>query len=177
MTHKITVKLFAQQSDGFAHDTFVPILHSWIQFEQVPDHLLVDVTDYGHVPDGPGTVLVSHEANFYVDRTGGRLGLTYQRKSPAAGTFRDQLKQAILAAKQATELLENDGRLDGKLRFKTDEIYIRLNDRLNAPNKPETFNAIHADVESVLRELFGRPMTVQPTGTPEELFGIHATAA
>lgn len=176
MTHKITVKLFAE-SDTFEADTFVPILHSWIQLGQVPDHLLVDITDYGHVPDGPGTVLVSHEANFYVDRMGGRLGVTYQRKTPAAGTFRDQLKQAILAAKGAADRLEQDGRLNGKLRFKTDEIEIRLNDRLLAPNTPETFAGVRADVEAVLKELFRREMRLSHGGKAEELLSIHATAA
>ena len=35
----------------------------------VPDHLLIDVADYAHVPNGPGTVLVAHEANIHIDRT------------------------------------------------------------------------------------------------------------
>ena len=176
MTHRIVIKLFAE-SDTFAPDAFVPVLHSWIQFEQVPDHLLVDVADYGHVPDGPGTVLVSHEANFYVDRLGGRLGITYQRKTPAPGPFRDQLRQAILAAKRAADLLEQDGRLDGKLRFRTDEVEVRLADRLHAPNTPDTFAAVRGDVRAVLRELFGREMDLAHVDEPRGLLTIRATAA
>ena len=80
---KIAVKIFAQ-SDSFAPSQFVPIFQHWIQNQSVEGHRLIDVADYGHVVGGPGTVLISSEANFYTDRGENKFGLLYSRKRPAA---------------------------------------------------------------------------------------------
>jgi hypothetical protein len=77
---KLSVKFYVEESSQLKLADIVPVFHSWIQFHSIPDHLLIDVADYAHVPDGPGIVLVSHEANFYLDRFDSRLGLTYTRK-------------------------------------------------------------------------------------------------
>ena len=90
---------------GIEDSSFVPVFHSFIQTHALPDHLLIDVGDYTHVPDGPGTVLVSHEANVYMDHTvGGRLGLF-----PANASFErahDEML-AIVGAEDAYELHMN----------------------------------------------------------------------
>src|SRR5262245_26822662 len=96
--HKINVKFFAAEPVQVEYAEVVPVFHSWIQIQSVPDHTLIDVADYAHVQDGPGILLVSHEANFYADSFGGRFGFTYQRKHPAAGEFKDRVRQAIVAA-------------------------------------------------------------------------------
>jgi hypothetical protein len=61
---KIAVKLFAPHAQ-VPEGALIPIYHHWIQNHSIPDHLLIDVADYEHVPEGPGTVLVAHEANIY----------------------------------------------------------------------------------------------------------------
>jgi hypothetical protein len=66
----------------------VPVFHRWIQQKSFPNHLLVDVADYAHVPEGPGTLLVSHEANIHFDRDGGKPGVLYVRKQPAGENVR-----------------------------------------------------------------------------------------
>jgi hypothetical protein len=153
--HKISVKFYADSgTDLGAHD-FVPVLHSWIQNQAVADHMLVDVSDYGHVHNGPGTLLVSHEANFYLDRIDGRLGLTYARKQPASGGFVERLRQAITAALEACIRIEDDAKLAGKIKFGTGEVTIRVNDRLLAPNTQATFAAVRGDVERVAADLYG----------------------
>jgi hypothetical protein len=144
---KISVKLFATTDDVSGH-AFVPVFHKWIQAHALPDHLLVDVADYAHVADGPGSVLVAHEANIYADRTNGRLGLTYARKQSSGGTFQDRLRQAYDAARSVAQMLTREPSLDG-LSFKTDEVLVRINDRLLAPNTPETFAKVERDVRAV----------------------------
>ena len=72
--HKIAVKFYVQDATGLEDAEFVPVLHAWIQDHAVKDHTLIDVADYAHVHNGPGTLLVAHEANFYLDRTDGFLG-------------------------------------------------------------------------------------------------------
>lgn len=153
---KITIKLYAE-SDTFAPAEFVPVFHGWIQNQSFPDHLLIDVTDYAHVPAGPGTLVVSSEANVHMDRGDNRLGLLYVRKRPIPGAtnFREQMRGTLAAALTAAALLEADPALSGRLRFRTDEIAVRINDRLLAPNTVETFEAVKEDVEAVATELHG----------------------
>ena len=71
--HKISVKFFVDRPWAVQGHEFVPVFHSWIQLKTVPDHMLIDVADYSHVKDGPGTLLVAHEANIYLDRFDGML--------------------------------------------------------------------------------------------------------
>jgi hypothetical protein len=172
---KIAVKLFAVR-DGFAPDAFVPVFHRWIQEQSLPGHLLIDVADYAHVANGPGTVLVSSEANLYTDRAEGRLGLLYSRKLPFSppGTFRQRLRAAIGEALKAAEKLESDSALSGKLNFRGDEILIRLNDRLNAPNNEQTLADVKLDVQTIASELFpGKLVSLEPHITPNTLFEIR----
>ena len=154
-THKISVKFYAEDDSRIAAHELVPVFHSWIQNRAVPDHMLVDVADYAHVHNGPGTLLVAHEANFYTDRIDGRLGLTYSRKQPAPGQFIDRLRQAVTAALEAAVRLEDDPRLAGKLKFGTSEMTIRVPDRLLAPNTMETYSQVRADIETVASDLYG----------------------
>jgi hypothetical protein len=172
---KIAVKLFAVR-DGFAPDAFIPVFHSWIQNQSLPGHLLIDVADYAHVVNGPGTVLVASEANLYLERGEGRLGLLYSRKLPFSppGTFGERLRAVLRETLKAAEKLESDPALAGKLTFRSDEILIRLNDRLNAPNNEQTFAAVKSDVQAIATELFGgKPAKLEPHITPHTLFEIR----
>ncbi|MGA2232711.1 MAG: hypothetical protein ABSH22_17570 [Tepidisphaeraceae bacterium] len=151
---KIAVKIFAAR-DVFEPSEFVPVFHRWIQSQVLPDHLLIDVADYAHVPAGPGTVLVSSQANLYTDRAEDRFGLLYSRKLPLEGSFQERLLHVVGEALKAAALLETEPSLVGRLTFKTDELLIRLNDRLLAPNTAETFAATKPDFIALSDRLFG----------------------
>ncbi|MEA2709142.1 MAG: hypothetical protein QOF78_1743 [Phycisphaerales bacterium] len=153
--HKISVKFYVEDDSRVAQHEFVPVFHSWIQNHSVPEHMLVDVADYAHVHNGPGTLLVAHEANFYADRLDGRLGLTYSRKHAAPGSFLDGLRQAVTAALEACVRLEDDARLAGKVKFGTGEMTIRIPDRLLAPNTPQTYQEVRGDIETLAADLYG----------------------
>jgi hypothetical protein len=163
---KIAVKLFVE-SDVFAPSEFVPVFHHWIQTHALEDHLMVDVADYAHVPAGPGTVLITSEANIHMDRGENRLGLLYVRKTPIASLdngsmFRDRLIGVIGETLKVAAKLEQEPELAGRLKFRTDEISIRLNDRLLAPNTPGTFAAVKPDVLAVAHDLYGSaPITIE----------------
>src|SRR3954462_10668180 len=128
--YKIGVKFFVDDPTAIDPHAFVPVFHSWIQQHAVADHMLIDVADYEHVHNGPGTVLVAHEANFYTDRTDGRLGLTYSRKWPGGGSVQERLRQAYAAVLDGCRRLESDPSLAGKVTFRTDESVVKINDRL-----------------------------------------------
>src|SRR2546421_4680266 len=123
---KIAIKLYVEDESAAAPAQFVPIFHSWIQRHAVAEHTLVDVADYAHVHNGPGVVLIAQEANFYLDRLDGFLGFTYSRKQPAAGRFADRLRQAVAAAIEGAQRLQEGT----KLKFRTNESSVKLNDRL-----------------------------------------------
>jgi len=170
---KISAKIFVAD-DHFAAEQFVPIFHRWIQTGAIDGHLLIDVADYAHVPGGPGTVLIGSEANFCMDRGENRLGLLYWRKLPLPGTFRDRLRAVLVETFQAAAKLESEKSLPGGIAFGTDEIVIRLRDRLLAPSHAQTLATVKPDVAAVAGELYhGRPFTLEPRIDPLQLFEIR----
>lgn len=178
-SYKLAVKFFADDTPALPDDAFIPIFHSWIQQHAIKDHLLIDVADYAHVPEGPGTVLISYEANFSTDRQDNRLGLLYFRKQPIAGadTFPRRLAAVFRAALEAAAKLEEEVTLRGKLKFRTDEFSFRIHDRLLAPNDPATFEQLRPELQKFLAELYsGAYVTLTQQGKPDELFEIRVKA-
>ena len=131
---KLGIKCFAADTGRVDIRNFIPVFHSWIQEQKIPGHLLIDVHDYSHVQNGPGILLVAHEGNFSTDQDEGRLGLEYYRKQPISG---DGLKMVFEIVTGAARLLEADARLNG-VKFISDEFLVFSNDRLHAPNSPDT---------------------------------------
>ena len=118
-------------------------------------HRLIDVADYGHVAAGPGTVLVCSEANFYMDRGDNRLGLLYSRKTAMPGSFADRLATVMTDTLKTVARLASEDVFGGKLSFSTDEIIIRLNDRLLAPANAQTLAAVEPDIRALAKRLYG----------------------
>src|SRR4051794_8276920 len=131
---KLIVKFYAADGSSIKLQDVVPVFHNWIQFHSIREHLLIDVADYAHVPNGPGVVLIAHEANFYLDELDGKLGFSYSRKQPLVGSFADRLKYAARIALEACALLEENSELAGRIKFRTDRVSVKINDRLLAPN-------------------------------------------
>jgi len=137
---RLGVKLFVENPSSLEIRSFIPIFHSWIQRQAIEGHLLIDIHDYSHVYRGPGILLVAHEGNFSMDLAEDRLGLFYYRKQPSKGSLRDHIQTIFRTALEACRLLEQESELKG-IRFKTDEVLVVANDRLFAPNTPETFQS------------------------------------
>ena len=111
----------------------IPVFHRWIQ-ERSLDELMVDVADYTHVPDGPGVVLVCHDAIYSLDSGEGALGLLYSRRRethPSLGTIAtldDRLASVFRRALSACARLERERELAG-LSFPGDRFELAINDR------------------------------------------------
>jgi hypothetical protein len=162
---RFSFKLFIANPGAFTLEEVDPVLHSWIQTHAITDHLLVDVADYAHVHHGPGVVLVSHEANYSLDSRDGQTGLTYQRKRPIDGDLVARLRTTLRATVEAAALLEAS--LEGRIKFRTDQIEFRICDRLEAPNTPETLAAVRGALEAVFP---GAALEYQPSDL--ELFRV-----
>ena len=177
---KLTIKFFVAD-DTFAPAEFVPIFHKWIQTQSFADHLLIDVADYAHVPAGPGSLIVASEANIHMDRSDNRLGLLYVREQPINGAvnFNETLKGIFGYALAAAAKMETDETLKGRLKFRTDEIAVGLNDRLLAPNTPETIAKYHPLITSYFIKVFpGENITVEPSSkSPKELIDLRVKSS
>jgi hypothetical protein len=168
----VNVKLLVKDAEKVDIQAAVPVFHKWIQ-AQIFDELLLDVADYSHVPDGPGVVLIGHDADYALDNTNGRLGVRYNRKAPLSGTNRDRLDHATRSALRAFERLAQDL----KLNFNGREIEVVINDRLLAPNNPDTRTAIEPEFEDLFGRLFaGSHFVLTHPSEPRRLFGVIAKA-
>jgi hypothetical protein len=169
----IQVKLLVKDPEKVDLQAAVPVFHKWIQ-EQIFDELLLDVADYSHVPDGPGVVLIGHEADYALDNTDGRLGVRYNRKAPLAGDNLDRLLQATRSALKAFERLGQDL----KLNFNGRDIEIVINDRLLAPNNQNTRTAAEPELKKFFAQLFaGADFGLSYRSEPRRLFGAAARAS
>jgi len=150
---------------------FIELFHGWIREEALPA-LLIDVADYRHVPNGPGVVLIGHEADYSMDHAGGVWGLRYNRKKTVVGSNADRLRHAFGQLGAACKLMEEAFAVDG-LRFNRDAFELLINDRATAPNTPETLAAVQPEVESFLRDALGQTkVTIQHHADPRSRFGL-----
>ena len=148
--HRIGIKLFAADPASVRLEDFIPIFHRWIQKQNLPGHLLIDVHDYSHMHEGPGILLVAHEGNFSIDMSDGRPGLMYYRKTPTALSPVEHVTTIVRSALQACRLLEQDARM----RVNMVEFIVIANDRLSAPNDDQTFAELQPALSAALRQIF-----------------------
>jgi hypothetical protein len=173
--HRIGIKVPSADGALPARD-LVPVFHRWIQTGAIPGHLLIDVADYDHVPEGPGVLLVAHEGNLGMDLIGGRLGLLYYRKQPLAGDLAARLRACIATALHACRLLERDAALAGRVRFNAGTLEIFANDRLHAPNEAATYDAFQPVLDGLLRTLYGDARcNVERPADARARFGVTVT--
>jgi hypothetical protein len=171
----INVKIFARPDSQVDWRALIPIFHRWIREQAMPE-LLIDVADYGHVPGGPGVMIIGHEANYSVDNRESRLGLLYNRRAALEGTSQLRIRQAYDAALTAARKLELEPELKGSLRFDERQVEIWVNDRLLAPNTPETFAALETEVSSLLADRFGQTPALTRSTDPRDLARVRTVA-
>lgn len=174
--YKINIKLHARPG-SFAEGEFVPIFHRWIQSQSLPNHLLIDVADYDHVHDGPGTVLIGSEANVHIERSHDQFGLMYVRKRPiaAATTLEERLRYVLASTLAAAEKLEQEPELAARLKFNTDEFWIQSNDRLAAPNTAESYEALKPVLQLLTSamDVYAPASLERVANSPQELLTIR----
>jgi hypothetical protein len=157
---RIGAKLYAENPAVLDLPAYIPLFHSWIQAQRL-DGVPIDVADYGHVPDGPGVMLIGHQADRSLDLGEGRPGALYQRKREPEGTLEDRFAAAIAAADALADDIEADPASEG-IRFGRDEILLRVTDRLAAPNEDAALDALRPAIEAALqRTRPGRAATVE----------------
>ena len=131
------------------------MFHRWIREQAIPE-LLIDVADYAHVPAGPGIMIIGHEAHYSVDNRENRLGAAVQPARRVgwfdAGAHRAGLRSGTWAARTTRRRNPKSG---GHCNFDEHDVEIWVNDRLLAPNDPETIAEFKSEVSSFLAHRFG----------------------
>lgn len=152
--NRVSAKLFVEDpvAIGPGAAEFIPVFHGWIQ-RQAVDALPIDVADYGHVPEGPGVLLIGHAADRALDLSEGRPGFAYTTKRQEIVAAADHLALAIAGAVAGAALLEREPALDDAVRFRTDELRLTIFDRLHAPNTPETFELLAPEIAAAFAQV------------------------
>jgi len=166
-------KVFANTAEVTAGE-LIELFHRWIQTKRIDDHLLFDVADYSHVKNGPGVLLVSHEAYFGWDHGGGRQGVLYRRRLADPYEALHGLRTALRHALEMATLLEED--LGAKMRFDAAELVVGADDRLLAPNDEATFMALQPDLNALAANIFGdaeKGVRIDRGPDPKACFRAH----
>jgi len=148
---KLIVKFFAAEPVERVSDA-IDVFHRWIQESSV-DGLLLDVADYAHVPDGPGILLIGHEADHAVDEAEGPLGYLYSRKRGLEGSDEERIVAVLKAALAAALELQRDETLG--LKLDSSRLRLVFNDRLNQPNDEAAWASLEPAVGAALARLYG----------------------
>ncbi len=145
------VKIFLAAGASYRLEDVRATFTRWIQQEALPE-LLIDVADYSHMHQGPGVVLVGHEANWSLDEGEGRPGLLYGVKQQRPGSARAVLIHVFRRVLEGCVLLETS--LPG-LRFDPRRARVTLNDRLGGDGGEAAYRALEAELRSFLAVLHG----------------------
>jgi hypothetical protein len=174
-TGKVQAKIFIASPADVDVTPLVPIFHEWIRKNALGE-LLVDVTEYGHVHHAPSLLLVGHESDYVVDFAEGRAGLVCNRKRATSGDAESGVLDAIRRVLAAARRLEGEA-VTPPIRFRGDELILRINDRLAAPNTKEAFATLEPAFQGALKKVYGdTPFTLTHCGTPRELFSVRVQA-
>jgi hypothetical protein len=131
----------------------IPLFHDWIRHGSVPG-LLVDVADYRHVGGGPAVVLVGHDVDYSIDRSGGGTALTLTRKRPVKGDLSDDLRRGLRSLLAAARVMERGADPHPPVRFRTDEIRVQMIDRLHFRHDAGTVEAVRDAIAPLFTRLF-----------------------
>lgn len=174
--HKLSHTLYFDPADDLSLEDFVEVFHAWIR-DGVLEDVMIDVADYVHVPDGPGVLLVCHEGHYVVEQRHGRYMLSYHhRRGGSEAGLSERIGGPLRRLLTAAARLEQEPALAGRLRFRTDELRIRVDDRLLAPNEDATLDEVRPELEAVLGRVWGDEAApaLEREGEPRELFTVRA---
>jgi len=173
---RVGVKFFCGDGASIDLEEFIAVFHRWIQTGAL-ECLLIDVADYSHVEDGPGILLVAHEGIYAIDEGDGRRGLMYYQRQACGGSLAERLASVTRSALTACEKLVSEPEFAGRLSFRGDELDVFANDRLIAPNTPETLAAFEPSLADLLGKLYpDGNCELVPEPDARERFAVAVTA-
>jgi hypothetical protein len=176
--HQFSHTLYFDAGEDLTLEAFIPVFHDFIREGFIDDDVAIDVADYAHVPDGPGVLLVCHEGHYVIEHRHGRWSLAYHRKRGGSDdTLGERIAKPLRRLLRAAIRLQQDPQLAGKVQFRTDELRVRIQNRLHAPNEASTLDAVRPELEALLARLYGTAkLELQREGEARELFTVRVKA-
>jgi hypothetical protein len=171
-SQRFAAKLHLLPPAEIPSEDLVLFFHRVIQ-DRLIDEITVDVADYSHVPDGPGVMLVCHEAHYSMDRAGGRLGLKCATKRGASGGTSDRIRRVLRKLLGLAAQMEDHEVLRGRVRFDTRSALVSVEDRLVAPSTQATFDAFAPVLAEVAARAWGAPPVLARVGSPKDPFMVQ----
>lgn len=173
---KISIKLFATVDTGAPLESYIPVFHQWIRDGALEGELLIDVSDYTHVPHGIGVLLVGHGVDVAIDEGEGRPGLLFVRKR-GLGAGKDSIDDALSRLLSAADKLDADSAVHGPRKFARSEFLFRFPDRLSVQNDDVGFEKVRPRVEAALARLLPEAkFTLAREGELREPLTVRARA-
>jgi len=174
-SQRYALKLDVQASAEIPDSDFILFFHRVIQESLLPE-TCIDVTDYSHVPDGPGVMLICHEAHYSMDHGGGRLGLKCATKRGATGDATARLRRILQKTLRACSAMESHEIFAGRVKFDTRSALFSIEDRLLAPSTQSTFESFAPLLAEVASHVWGASPVLARTGSAKEVFQVELTA-
>ena len=150
---KFGIKLFFQPNGSYPSRDFIPELHRWIQNDFIPQHMLIDVVDYSHILDGPGIMLIAHEAHFSMDQENHESGILYMRKIELNGNFTERLEKVFQTSIQMAKMLSQYSKNE-ELKWILNAFRFIANDRRLAHNNQKNRKLYSKLVKIFLNEKY-----------------------
>lgn len=169
----IAVKVFVDGKLTADWEQFINVFHGWVAAQYMPE-MMIDVADYRHVPNGPGVVMVGHEADYYMDNTAGTPGLRYVAKTQKDADNRQQIQEAFERAMSTCARLEAE--IEG-VKFSRTNFELTINDRAFAPNNADTRDALERELPSILNGILGSDAILEMQQDARKLSGCKITSS
>ena len=174
--NRLQIKLYTRKG-RISTDTLISQFHTWIQ-DDVLEEIAIDVADYSHVPDGPGILLITHEADYAFDDVGGG-GLRYVRKKEVPVTLKEAILQGYERVLKAVNRLEEEtADSPEEVQFDLSRLEITLLDRRLYPNTTETAESVQGALGDLFNTIFGdTPLTfARPSRDTRYPFALKISA-
>jgi hypothetical protein len=173
---QINIKVFVTEDSTVNHTNFIKVFNRWMEEADSEDYL--NYADYSHVDAGPGVLLILKQANYSIDSAFHEPGFLYNRKHDVEGENSEKIRQALTETLSKCELLEASEELENAIHFNGSDILFMINNRHIAPNTAETAEAIQADLEPVLKQMYGGDdFTIERTSEDaRERFALRISA-
>ena len=150
---KFGIKLYLNTNGIYKSKDFIPVFHNWIQENVISNHLLIDVADYSHIPDGPGIMLIAHEGHFSLDHEKYKPGIMYMRQRNLMGNFKERFMMVFSIVIQAANRLTKNN-INKEIDFLSDSFRFIANDRRVANNTSENQSIYKDAVQTALEEMY-----------------------
>jgi hypothetical protein len=170
---RIAAKFFATDANADVDfDAFIGVFHEFVREKSV-EGVLIDVADYGHVPEGPGVVLIGHDVDYSIDLNEGRAGLLTVGKRLEGGTVAEHLDDTVRKCLLAVKAVQANG--SSGTSFSTAAVKVQVVDRLAAPNSDDGFAACKGEFEALATRVFGDGASVERADADEARKPLAAT--